>query len=430
MPVASTAAGTACDPDRVRVEIGDTLAGRYRIVQRLEDKDDARFWVAEDEASPTPGFRVNVRLPHDPDVIAERDRLRHEAHIMSAVRRPYVVRVLDVTEDHDVPLLVTEDVTGERLSAVAAGAAIKAPRAVEHALQMIDGLVAMGNIAGRDSTVIHRSAEILDERRLIITGIRVDPRPPDRADPAVKEVGLVLQGMLGNAVGTDAVDQFISPTVASAALRNVITRAINGQIDTLDELRRQLTHAMDERAQRRRRFQWIAVIVAAAFFLLFLAIGLATCGSDDSSGRGGGGGGGTVTVLRAADVPNLIGMDEGTARDTLERAGFSVLILQRPHGGTPKGEVFAQVPTADTRTARGSRVVVKVSTGPVPIVVPDVRWVPLRTARAMLHRAGFRIGHLSERGAQGPPGRVVGQNPPPGRKAEPGTEVRLVLDAN
>lgn len=412
----------------MRVNADDILAGRYRVLHRIGRADDDTFWLAEDERAETPGYRVNVRLPHDPDVSDMHEALLREARIMSSVRLPSVVRVLAVTEDHGVPLLITEDVTGEPLPEVERGPALQAARAVTHALQLIEGLSAMSNIAGHGSTVVHRSAVVLDKKQLVITGISVDEWPDGRPDPAVREIGLALRGMLGHALGSDTVDQFISTEVAGPALRATVDRATTGRITTLEELRRRLRYAMDERAQKRRRLQWIGVGALAAVAVLFMLVGLVTCGGG--SPTRGGGGGGPVTALRAADVPNVIGMDRGAAQDSLERAGFSVVVLQRPHGGTPKGQVFAQVPAADSRTAQGSRVVVKVSTGPVPVEVPDVRWVPLSTARAMLHRAGFRIGHLSERGAQGPPGRVVGQQPPPGARVTPGTEVRLVLDAN
>ena len=62
-------------------------------------------------------------------------------------------------------------------------------------------------------------------------------------------------------------------------------------------------------------------------------------------------------------VPNVLGMSEPEARETLTGRGFEVEAVRRPSGDPPQ-TVIEQDPGVGERLARGGRVTITVSTGP------------------------------------------------------------------
>jgi eukaryotic-like serine/threonine-protein kinase len=96
--------------------IGTTLRGTYRIVRPLAEGGCGDVWVA---AHTRLGSEVAVKILHPGLASAAEalDLFRQEADIMSALRHPHVVQILDfnVTE-RGVPFLVMELLEGRSLS--------------------------------------------------------------------------------------------------------------------------------------------------------------------------------------------------------------------------------------------------------------------------------------------------------------------------
>jgi serine/threonine-protein kinase len=147
--------------------------------------------------------------------------------------------------------------------------------------------------------------------------------------------------------------------------------------------------------------------------------------------RNGGGDAPPATAATAAaeTVPGLVGLTRDAAEDRAASAGFDVFFADEVSPGTPSGLVARQSPGAGEEAPRGSRIVAYLSTGPPPLVVPDVRGLPLTGARQVLNNAGLRIGRLSQSPSPSPPGVVVAQTPRGGAGVDPGTEVALTLSA-
>ena len=88
----------------------------------------------------------------------------------------------------------------------------------------------------------------------------------------------------------------------------------------------------------------------------------------------------------------------------------------------PEGQVIGTSPPSGTEVPRDSEVVVVVSLGPEPIVIPDVSGESVADAQAELEAAGLLVD-----GVDGPPnGVVTGTDPAAGLTVDRGTSVVLV----
>ena len=96
--------------------IGGVLAGRYQLVDHIEEGQFGDFWKALDQKS---GSTVAVKLLK-PEMFSDPEafkRFEREAQLLSDFRHPNLLRVLDHGRTPtDVPWVVTEYVTGRLLS--------------------------------------------------------------------------------------------------------------------------------------------------------------------------------------------------------------------------------------------------------------------------------------------------------------------------
>ena len=104
------------------------------------------------------------------------------------------------------------------------------------------------------------------------------------------------------------------------------------------------------------------------------------------------GGGKKVTV------PEVVGVDEPSARAALTREGFDVESSRRSDD-KPRGTVIGQDPSGGSKAEEGSTVQITVSDGPATVRVPPVEGLTYESARDRLEKAGFKVE---------PPGRRVG----------------------
>jgi eukaryotic-like serine/threonine-protein kinase len=130
----------------------------------------------------------------------------------------------------------------------------------------------------------------------------------------------------------------------------------------------------------------------------------------------------TATVARA-EVPVLVGLREDRAEERAREAGFEPRIQRDAHA-EPRGVVFEQNPEAGRELATGKTVLLKVSSGPAQVKVPDVVGTTTGEATATLRELGLEV-NLVPVPSDRPPGSVVAQNPKPGTEAPKGSTVRL-----
>ncbi|MFD7652491.1 Stk1 family PASTA domain-containing Ser/Thr kinase [Actinosynnema sp. NPDC059797] len=142
----------------------------------------------------------------------------------------------------------------------------------------------------------------------------------------------------------------------------------------------------------------------------------------------------TILVGKSAEqieVPTVKGLTPQDAQKKLEadKWGFEqateTIEVEDP---AQVGKVVAQAPEAGTTAAKGSTITVTIGRAPDTVQLPDVTGQTVANARATLEGNGFKVQTKDVDSAE-EQGRVVAQNPDPGR-AEKGTLVTLSVSKN
>jgi serine/threonine-protein kinase len=101
----------------------------------------------------------------------------------------------------------------------------------------------------------------------------------------------------------------------------------------------------------------------------------------------------TVTIMIAAGppLPNFTGMDIGAAQQLASQ--YKVNLQREPDAGSqqPQGVITGQQPAAGATFQPGQTVVVRVSTGPQLVSVPDPIGMSVTDATQLLQAAGFQV---------------------------------------
>ena len=159
---------------------------------------------------------------------------------------------------------------------------------------------------------------------------------------------------------------------------------------------------------RRRRGPIIGVILA----LLVLAAGVSAYLFTDV-GRGA-----------KVEVPAVAGQTQSAATDELTRAGFEVEPEFQNDPVVPKDQVIRTNPAEGTDATKGSQIILFISTGPEPGVVPNL--VGETYADAALKLSNFRfVPKRDDVFSDKPADEVVDQNPNPGATINEGDTVTL-----
>jgi eukaryotic-like serine/threonine-protein kinase len=132
-------------------------------------------------------------------------------------------------------------------------------------------------------------------------------------------------------------------------------------------------------------------------------------------------------TVEAAQVPNVIGVQQEEAERRVEDRGFEAE-LKPVDSERPAGTVIAQRPDSETLYGEGGIVVISVARSPQQVEIPDV--VGLRSGRALarLRGAGFTPRAQSVRSRR-PRGIVVRQVPTVGTEAARGSAVVVLVSA-
>ena len=139
-----------------------------------------------------------------------------------------------------------------------------------------------------------------------------------------------------------------------------------------------------------------------------------------------------VIVAKAAEeakVPDVMGQKADDARTALTTAGFEVPEPLQEASDKPMGTVIKQVPNPGAEAKTGSMVRLTVAK-PAAIEVPKVAGMYLANAKKIVAEAGLTVGKVRrvehpEKGEN----YVLRQNPAPGDKVPPATEVELTVVA-
>jgi serine/threonine-protein kinase len=126
-------------------------------------------------------------------------------------------------------------------------------------------------------------------------------------------------------------------------------------------------------------------------------------------------------------VPDVMPLRADRAATVLTSAGF-VVTVDSVQSDLPPGRVVRMAPEPGTSVSLPASVHLEVSLGPPMVEVPLLLGLDESEARELLEESGLVLGEVSVRFRFGlDQGKVVEQNPYPGRMVEQGSSVRLVI---
>lgn len=94
---------------------------------------------------------------------------------------------------------------------------------------------------------------------------------------------------------------------------------------------------------------------------------------------------------KSFDVPTLIGLDEGRARNEVAANGWEISAIEETTELQPQGMVFRTEPPAGATLREGDEFVLYVSAGPPLATLPDVTGQTVEAATATLQAAGLSL---------------------------------------
>ncbi len=130
------------------------------------------------------------------------------------------------------------------------------------------------------------------------------------------------------------------------------------------------------------------------------------------------------------EVPRVVGLTEGDARERLAEEGFGVAVERRESAERDEGRVLEQSVSAGKEARRGSRVALAVGDGQTTVEAPDLAGMSPSEAEEELRRAGLKLGERRESPSRDvPEGKVAAQKPAAGEETKRGAEVDLTVSS-
>lgn len=176
---------------------------------------------------------------------------------------------------------------------------------------------------------------------------------------------------------------------------------------------------------RGRRLGGGGALVVLALVVLLVGLGLVL--ARRLAGGGSGPAPSTTTVAAVVPIPSVVGQSQDQATKALTDAGLKVTV-QNTASDRPSGEVLAQDPAPGAQAHAGDTVTLRVSAGPAPVTVPDVRGRSLADARQVLTVAGLRDSERTQASDQAKD-QVLDQSPAAGASLHRGDTVTLTVSA-
>ena len=127
-------------------------------------------------------------------------------------------------------------------------------------------------------------------------------------------------------------------------------------------------------------------------------------------------------------VPNVVGMDEATAKQALSNAGFKPVAGKSKYSDSiAKGAVISTNPKGDTQADKGAEVTYTLSKGQNNVAVPWVVGQTQGTATENLRGAGFEVEIVEDYNDEYDEGLVYWQDPTGDDKVKKGSTITLYV---
>ncbi|MEV5980123.1 Stk1 family PASTA domain-containing Ser/Thr kinase [Streptomyces sp. NPDC052114] len=129
------------------------------------------------------------------------------------------------------------------------------------------------------------------------------------------------------------------------------------------------------------------------------------------------------------EVPPLLAKTEAQAKKRLDEAGLDVKDIRHKYSDTDKrGTVMDSDPAAGDRIRHNGKVTLTVSLGPETVKVPDLKNIPLATAKKELKGSGLEPGMVTKSFSEDvKKGSVISTDPRAGFTRKAGSAVALVV---
>ena len=132
--------------------------------------------------------------------------------------------------------------------------------------------------------------------------------------------------------------------------------------------------------------------------------------------------------IEETDVPDVVGMDEETAKEKLQNAGFQVEVDEEYDEEVEEGLVISQSVTDVAE--KGSTITIVVSKGEEVKVakVPNLKKKTVTEAEELLSEAKLKLGNVTQEYHDSiPEGKVINQSVEAGLEVKEGTEVNITI---
>lgn len=128
-------------------------------------------------------------------------------------------------------------------------------------------------------------------------------------------------------------------------------------------------------------------------------------------------------------MPEVVEMNVGEARDFLEKQGFDVIIADSVYDAyLAKGTVVEQNPLSYSTVKKGRNVYLTVSIGEKPIIMPNLFNKSPRQAELLLQQHGLELdSKFYDYSDISPEGVVIGQSYPQGQKIKKGANISITI---
>jgi len=128
-------------------------------------------------------------------------------------------------------------------------------------------------------------------------------------------------------------------------------------------------------------------------------------------------------------VPNVVGLTQAQAQDSIKAAGFKVgsVIPTQTISAAEIGNVVTQTPEPNTEAKRGSGITIAVSGGQALVAIPDVSGKPQADAEKALKDAGFQVSIQESFSASVTVGSVMSQSPTASQKVPINTTIGITI---
>lgn len=410
------------------IEVGSSIAGRYRLEGRLDEGGTAQVWRATD---PELGREVAVKILVTPPGTADTfvESFREEAQIEAKLKHPNIVEVFDWGHDGDANYIVMELLEGRTVREISNAQGRHDPTLVRDVGRQAASALAYAHGQGMaHGSVSDRTIVVAPDGHATLIGFGLWCRglceQPPTSDADTYALGSAMYEMLTGAapfgprppqVAADRAwpehPHALDPNVPQE-LDRIVMKAISADPTQRYRTAAQMEADLDALARPKSRTGlWVALAVLAVILAVAATV--------------------FALMLQSPVVPDVTGKTQSEAQAVLSAAGLRMVVAgQVASNDVSAGLVTSESPAAGAKVRRRTEISVYLSSGKPSVQVPSVTGTTLDAASAAISGAGLVVGGVTNQAsATFPSGTVVSQDPAGGQSATQGDTVNLVVSS-